>query len=82
MPSVPIYIRNEDYSKWLSIENKAEWLHNALNKLELIDLPMAYNLNTKKLQGKPIKNILTTIPGVVRGADFVPKPPDPGCIYG
>lgn len=32
MPTISIYVKNEDYSKYLSIEKKSEWLHEALNK--------------------------------------------------
>ena len=31
MPRVNIYIRNEDYQKWLAIADKPEWLHMAIN---------------------------------------------------
>lgn len=36
MPSVMIYIRQQDYDKWLAIENKPEWLHD---HLQLITRP-------------------------------------------
>lgn len=32
MPRVDIWIRKEDYAKWLSIEDKPEWLHEHLSK--------------------------------------------------
>lgn len=31
MPSVPIYIRKDDWPKWDSIKDKPEFIHNALN---------------------------------------------------
>ena len=31
MPTISIYIRAEDYSRYLDIENKGEFIHNALN---------------------------------------------------
>lgn len=31
MPDVKIYIRAEDLDKWLAIEKKSEFIHNALN---------------------------------------------------
>lgn len=31
MPTVPVYIRVEDLDKWRALENKAEFVHNALN---------------------------------------------------
>lgn len=34
MPRVTIYIRDEDWNKWQSIENKPEFLSEAINKLE------------------------------------------------
>lgn len=30
MPTVPIYIRQEDFEKWSAIEKKAEWVHQRL----------------------------------------------------
>lgn len=32
MPTVSIYIRKDDYSKYLSIYNPSEFIHNALNQ--------------------------------------------------
>lgn len=31
MPSVPIYIRQKDYEKWLAIENKPAFISKAIN---------------------------------------------------
>lgn len=30
MPTVSIYIKNEDFAKWLEIDNKSEFMHHAL----------------------------------------------------
>jgi len=35
MPRVNIYIRNEDYDKWLEIKDKPEFISTAINKLDL-----------------------------------------------
>lgn len=32
MPSVQVYIREEDYDKWKAIEKKSEFIHNALKE--------------------------------------------------
>lgn len=31
MPHVNVWIRKEDYDKWLSIDDKPRWLHDALS---------------------------------------------------
>lgn len=67
MPQQTIYIRNDDMPKWKALENKSEFLSNALN-------------NSIPEFKEPIKAPVN-IPGVVRGADFVPKPPDPETGY-
>lgn len=36
MPRVNIYIRNEDYSKWQSIEDKPSFINEAINNLEFL----------------------------------------------
>jgi hypothetical protein len=33
MPQVTVYIRNEDIEKWRAIEQKAEFIHDALNSV-------------------------------------------------
>ena len=30
MPTVSVYIKNEDYVKWLAVENKSEFMHTAI----------------------------------------------------
>lgn len=32
MPRINIYIRNEDYDKWLAIADKPEFLHTVINQ--------------------------------------------------
>lgn len=43
MPTVTIYIREEDYAIWQSIEKKSDWLHRVLaaykQKKQLKELP-------------------------------------------
>lgn len=44
MPHATIWIRREDWETWISIENKAEWVHGALkprvnNSMREIKLP-------------------------------------------
>ncbi len=36
MPQRSVYIREEDDDKWLALDNKAEFVHNALNGGEVI----------------------------------------------
>lgn len=31
MPTISIYLKNEDYEKWQAIKKKSEWLHEKLN---------------------------------------------------
>lgn len=57
MPSVPVYIRKEDFNKWLAIENKSEFIHNALNN------------KTQVKYGSPPKPPSKVL-GVVKGSDF------------
>ena len=35
MPSVMIYVKQQDYDKWLAIEKKSEFIHNALNGITM-----------------------------------------------
>ncbi len=37
MPQVHTYIRNEDMEKWKSLDNKSEFIHNALSKINTVD---------------------------------------------
>lgn len=32
MPTISLYIKNEDYAAWLAIENRSEWIHLALSE--------------------------------------------------
>lgn len=40
MPTVSVYIRKEDYIKWLELEKPGEFIHNALNPREPNPRPM------------------------------------------
>lgn len=67
MPNVPTYVKSSDLDSYLAIRAKgkgawSEFIHNALNQVELVDLPMAYNPEKKELRGKPIGDVLTTTP--------------------
>lgn len=53
MPSVPIYIRKEDWVKWDSIKDKPEFIHNALN------VRGAYN-RLEHEQKKTVKKVIKT----------------------
>lgn len=46
MPRANIFIRAEDYDKWVAIERKSEFIHNALNE----------SIAALDSMGKPIKN--------------------------
>jgi hypothetical protein len=70
MPQVTVYIREEDLSIWKAIGKKAEFIHNSLQTAG------AYKALPAQ-ERKVVKQVIANIPGVVRGAEFVPKPPDP-----
>lgn len=73
MPQITVYVRNEDMDQWKSIEKKAEFIHNALSG-NVSGAEIKYTENPKlSVTQKPTLNI----PGVVKGSEFVPKPPDP-----
>lgn len=42
MPTLPVYIRVDDLDKWKALDNKAEFIHNALN-------PTTFVLDKSKL---------------------------------
>lgn len=56
MPKVTVYIRNEDYPKWLAIADKPEWLHEHLNTF---DSTVSYNSDGR---------VVTTIGRIPNGA--------------
>lgn len=66
-----IYIRQEDEDKWISISNKSLFIHQALNN--------SIETQSPKIFKPEIKSVaeIFKIPGVVKGEEFVPKPPDP-----
>ena len=55
MPQVTVYVREEDLDAWKAIEKKSEFIHEALNRLE-----MAYNAKDKTVAGKSIYSVLET----------------------
>src|SRR5438105_2893217 len=59
MPTVSIYIKNEDYSKYLGIENKSEFIHKALNTQKPLNTDGSVYLKDGLVHSKPI----TPIPG-------------------
>lgn len=72
MPSVPIYIRQADYERWLAIKDKSQFISDCINRRP-----------TGGFSEEPVlvaqTPLTTTVPyaaGLVLGADFVPKPPD------
>lgn len=75
MPQVTVYIREHDLPKWKSIERKTQFISEALQK---VGEPIA------GIENKTAKNFeprVVEIPGVVKGSEFVPKPPDPETGY-
>jgi len=72
-----IYVRKENEEVLNSIKNKSEFFNNALSgnvngtEIRHTDSPKL------RVTQKPT----LTIPGVVRGSEFVPKPPDPEIGY-
>jgi hypothetical protein len=69
MPQVTVYVREEDLDSWKAISKKSEFIHNAINSNPKIILK-------PEIKVDKVAEIFN-IPGVVRGAEFVPKPPDP-----
>lgn len=76
-----IYIRPEDEDKWRLLENKSLFVHQVLNDLKDLATVGEHHLNiyAKENDLEPINNVakIFNIPGVTRGSEFVPKPPDP-----
>lgn len=68
MPQMTVYIRNEDLDKWKALPNKAMAISNMLNSTHVGRPP--------KVEINPL-----TIPGVMKGSEFIPKPPDPETGY-
>lgn len=48
MPSVPVYIRKDDFDKWNAIESKSEFISNALNNLPYTPTTQTKEHNTVK----------------------------------
>lgn len=75
MPSVPVYIRKEDFEKWSQIENKSEFIHQALMKVAVFDaIAAAPNKSPAGLQRmeKAIRQTIkpADIPGVKRASEL------------
>ena len=72
MPTVSLYVKNEDYVKWLEINNKSEWFHDHINGLvgEGFDITTINDPNERvevsndELEqikhGTPVKDIIDT----------------------
>lgn len=54
MPRVTQYIRNEDLDKWNALNNKSEFIHNALNPSENIKVNKDGTISPK-VPGRPFK---------------------------
>ena len=67
MPTISVFIRKEDVSKWKALSNKSEFLHNALSGVVLHKKSEAYK------KASPNEVTLTT--------PFAPRPPDPEMGY-
>ena len=59
MPTVTIYIRNEDLVSWLTIEKKAEFIHDAILRINenASDPTFDPEINVSKLLGKSEEKI-------------------------
>lgn len=68
MPQRSVYIREEDEQKWKELPNKAEFIHNALNGVEVI---------TKFERGKEPVHSVDGGENYLPKEEFVPKPHDP-----
>jgi hypothetical protein len=79
MPDVKVYIRTEDLDTWNSIEKKSEFIHNALNNI--VSVPVAPPRGAPPKIERISSETTISIPGVSKGSDFVPKPPDPETGY-
>jgi hypothetical protein len=77
MPKVTIWIRNEDYDKWLALENKPEWLHGHL-VLTKIMTPKEVNPKSSKFRGTETFDTMISIPTIQESSIDEPKltPPE------
>lgn len=67
-----IWIRKEDEEKWNQIDNKSEFIHQALNR-EVIEDKIAFDMWKKFPMGEEEKKRIED--------NFVPRPPDPDTGY-
>lgn len=76
-----IYIRKENEDKWNDIADKSNWVNTLLdNSGSTKEYGAVRETPAGKMTTVP-SEALPEIPGVVRGSDFVPKPPDPETGY-
>lgn len=56
MPRANIFIRKDDLDKWKTLENKSQFIHNALNTIEskVIKTPQDAQKAVTKLKKPPI----------------------------
>ncbi len=66
MPSVAVYIRQEDMEKWSKIVKKSQWLHDQLAGAGT--LKMAYDPVSQTVNGKPVKGVLATVANPIEDA--------------
>lgn len=63
MPTVSVYIKKEDWNKWVAIKKPSEFIHNALNIRD------AYKAMTP-VEKKVVKETVATIPEIVKKANL------------
>lgn len=66
-----IYIRKDNEERWNSITDKSAWVNAYLSKS-----PPNSIVDKMNLEPRPM-----SVPGVVKGSEFVPRPPDPETGY-
>lgn len=69
MPQVTFYLRIEDLDKWKNLNNKAEFIHNALNDIKTTPAIV----KPKPVTQSKIDSIKQLVPGMLTAADLAPK---------
>jgi hypothetical protein len=52
VPNITIYIRKEDWDKWLSLNDKPNWLHEKLNEMTIPTVRYSSSEDLNKLVAK------------------------------
>lgn len=72
MPQVRVYVRESDLTKWIAIEDKAQFLSDAIN-------------GTRGFSEVPVKEPSDELRRIVESTPpsnvFIPRPPDPKTGY-